>query len=687
MAQPYAPLLQQMLLEFQNQRLESTERIAQSILRINPKDLVVLQVFGLALAMQGRLLEAVSLLTRAAALDAKNPELLSNLAKAQHGANLFSDAVQTFEKLNRLVPNNAHILTDMGTSYGKLRQYEKAGACYDKALSLAPNYFLAWSNRGNLLLEQGLPEQAIASYETALQHNSEYAETWMNYGNAFFELGRFDDARQAHERALSINPVYGEAWSNHGNAMQELKRSDDALLSYQRAYELIPTHPFLIGQLLNAYSSNCDWKQSEPLIPLAIEVVGQSKAAVPPFVLLQTPASLAMQQRAAQTFIQERLPVVSPNKLSIKHPTEGRKIRIAYFSTDFKEHPVGILMENLIRLHDRSRFEVLGIFLAKRTDDALEARLAKTFDHTIDIFGINDQQAQKLLLEQDIDIAIDLNGHTAGARTGLFARKIAPLQMNYLGYAGTSGADFYDYLIADQVTIPPEHQIHYTEKVAYLPHSFFPADTLISHEQMGALPTRLSQDLPEEGFVFASFNNAYKITPAIFSVWMDLLKQVPNSVLWLSKPSDSAALHLRTQALSHGIDPEHIIFAKRVPARVDHLSRLRLADLFLDTMYFNAHTTAADALWAGVPVLTIQGDTFASRVAASQLTALRMSDLITHSIEEYAAKALELASDHAKLKSIRYQQEMNRTTAPLFDTKQYVIDLESLYINSLQEKS
>jgi protein O-GlcNAc transferase len=687
MALPYAPLLQQMLLEFQNQQLESTERIAQSILRINPKDLVALQVFGLALAMQGRLLEAVPLLSKAAALDAKNPELLSNLAKAQHGANLFSEAIQTFEKLNRLVPNNAQILTDMGTSYGKLRQYEKAGACYDKALSLVPNYFLAWSNRGNLLLEQGFPEQAIASYETALQHNSEYAETWTNYGNAFFELGRFDDARQAHEKALSLNPIYGEAWSNHGNAMQELKRSADALLSYQRAYDLVPAHPFLIGQLLNAYTTNCDWKQSEALISLAIEAVEQSKAAVPPFVLLQTPASLALQLRAAKTFIRERLPAVSPNQISIKRPIDGRKIRIAYLSTDFKEHPVGILMENLIRLHDRSRFEVIGVFLAKRTDDVLEARLAQSFDRSIDLFGINDQQAQQYLLEQGIDIAIDLNGHTAGARTGLFARKIAPLQINYLGYAGTSGADFYDYLIADRVTVPPDHQVHYTEKMAYLPHSFFPADTLITYEQMGSLPARQSQDLPDEGFVFASFNNAYKITPAIFLIWMNLLKQVPNSVLWLSKPSDSAVLHLQTQAKSCGVEPERIIFAKRVPARVDHLSRLRLADLFLDTMYFNAHTTAADALWAGVPVLTIQGDTFASRVAASQLCALQMPELITYSLEEYADKALELAKNSSILKSLRDQQENHRSVAPLFNTKQYVRDLESLYINCLQQKS
>jgi len=303
------------------------------------------------------------------------------------------------------------------------------------------------------------------------------------------------------------------------------------------------------------------------------------------------------------------------------------------------------------------------------------------------LFGLNDPAAQDLVVDQKIDIAIDLNGHTAGARTGLFSKKIAPIQVSYLGYAGTSGADFYNCLIADQVAIPLEHHLHYTEKIAYLPHSFFPVDTSIAPEQFGDLPTRASQGLPDTGFIFACFNNSYKINPPIFSVWMDLLKQVPGSVLWLSKASSKAIENLQKEAQARGADPSRLVFATRVPARVDHLSRLRLADLFLDTPNYNAHATAADSLWAGVPVLTILGRTFAGRVAASQLSALGLPELIVHSDEEYTAKALELALHPEQLKELKERLENNRYQTPLFNTKQYIKDLEGLYESLLQKRA
>ena len=303
------------------------------------------------------------------------------------------------------------------------------------------------------------------------------------------------------------------------------------------------------------------------------------------------------------------------------------------------------------------------------------------------MFGIHDQEAQNLVIEHGLDIAIDLNGHTAGARTGLFARKIAPLQINYLGYAGTLGANFYDYLIADRVAVPQEHAMHYSEKLAYMPNSFFPADTLVHHEDFGSIPSRDSQGLPEEAFVFACFNNSYKIEPQVFTLWMKLLQQVNNSVLWLSMPSELAKQNLLESAKKLGVDPTRLIFASRVPARKDHLSRLRVADLFLDTPYFNAHTTAADALWVGVPVLTQIGETFAGRVAASQLSALGMPELIVHTQDEYFAKALELATQPQLLKEIRAKQWSNRLSTPLFNTKQYVKDLEGLFCDLLEQKS
>ncbi|MBU3554773.1 tetratricopeptide repeat protein [Polynucleobacter sp. UB-Piko-W3] len=686
MTPAYAPLIQQMMLEFQNQRLESAERIARSILRVNSKDILALQVQGLCLAMQGRAEESIEPFAKAAKLDSKNSELLTNLAKAQHQAEFYGDAVQTFEKLNRLTPNKPQVLTDMGTSYAKLRQYDQSKAAYEKAISLDPNYFLAWSNRGNLQAEQGYPLEAIASYERALQLNPSYAEAWTNYGNAFFDLGRFDDACKAHDQALSCNVHYAEAWFNKGNSLNELKQGESALEHYSRAYELKPDIPFLMGQLMNSLAINCSWDSNDRLITEVLRAVAENKPACPPFMLLQTPADLALQRKSAEIYIREHTPYENLSNFQSleKKKHASRRIRIGYFSSDLKDHPVGILMENLLRLHDRSRFEIFGYFLSKKSNDELENSLVSSFDHSLDLFGKHDDEVCKLVSEHDLDIAIDLNGHTAGARTGLFARRMAALQVNYLGYAGTTGANFYDYLIADQVAIPSHYHSHFSEKIAYMPHSFFPADTLIARENFGSIPARKSQGLPEEGFIFASFNNAYKITQNIFSTWMKLLQNVENSVLWLSMPSQSAMKNLLASAQKYHIDSTRIIFAKRESARVDHLSRLRLANLFLDTPYFNAHTTAADALWAGVPVLTQIGETFAGRVAASQLSALGMPELIVNTDDEYYAKAMELASNAQLLSALRNKQEANRLTTPLFNTRQYVKDLESLYASFLE---
>ena len=685
MAQPYAPLLQQMMLEFQSQRLESAERIARSILRINSKDIVALQVQGLCMAMQGRVAESIEPFTKASVLDPKNPELLTNLAKAQYGANLFSESVKTYEKLNRLIPNNAQILTDMGTSYAKLKDYDKAFSLYNKAIELQPQYYLVWSNRGNLLADLSFSLEAIDNYQKSLELNANYPEAWTNYGNALFDLGRFEEARLAHEKALTLNPNYAEAWSNHGNALLELKSGENAYESYRNAYALKPLHPYLIGQLLSAKLTSCIWDDVDPTVSQMLSLLADNNAVTIPFALLQTPASLELQKRCAQIFVADRYPGIDSQQIEKRNRAPDDKIRIGYFSSDFKNHPVGILMQNLIHLHDRSKFEVLGFFLNPKSNDEVESGLISSFDSTFELFGLNDTSAKNLILEQELDMAIDLNGHTAGARTGLFSKKIAPLQVNYLGYAGTSGSDFYDYLIADEVSIPESHQDFFTEKIARLPHSFFPVDTSISITALGDLPTRESQGLPAAGFIFSCFNNSYKINPNIFDLWMRLLKQVPDSVLWLSKTSEKAMNNLQNEAIARGVDARRLVFATRVLARKDHLSRLRLADLFLDTPNYNAHATAADALWAGVPVLTQLGQTFAGRIAASQLSALGMPELIVNTPEEYYAKALELATQPQLIKDLRMKHEANRLTAPLFNIKEYVRDLEKLYMNFLEQ--
>ncbi len=687
MTQAYASMTQQMLQAFQSQHFETAERLSKMILRLNDRDLAALQVFGISLAMQGRVAESVAPLYKASQQDQQNPELLSNLAKAQHGASMYAEAILTYKKLDRLNPGSPQILTDMATALAKSKLYDEAAVFFNKAIAIQPDYFLAWSNQGNLLAEMGFPINAIASYERALHLNPEYAETWTNYGNAMFDLGRYQEARLAHERALELSPHYAEAWSNYGNTLLELKDPRD-YVAYQKAYALSPDHPFLLGQLFSAAMSQCDWKNSQDFASKIISHAELGEKVARPFILLQTNASLKLQKLAAETYIKDRVSLAKSNTPDSPKRIEGReKIRIGYVSSDFKDHPVGILMENLLKTHNREQFEVYGFFLNTPTGDPVEHRLTDAFDATFNLHGVSDSEAADLVRANQLDMAIDLNGHTSGARTLLFARKIAPIQVNYLGYAGTSGADFYDALIADEVAIPQEHKAHYSEPIIYLPNSFFPVDTSIPVGDLGTLPSKASQGLPEAGFIFACFNNAYKITPDIFDVWMKLLKEVPGSILWLSKPSPAALLNLQKEAENRGVHSSRLIFATRTPARTEHLSRLRLADLFLDTPNYNAHATAADALWAGLPVLTQIGDTFAGRVAASQLSALGLNELITHSKGEYVAKALEFARHPLILKSIRQQLEENRLDSPLFNTKQYVENLESLMIGLISKAS
>ena len=681
----YAPLIQQMLQAFQEQKLESAEHLSRSILKINSNDLVALQIAGLIKAFQGKALEAVPIFEKVIELDPKNPEALNNLSKAQFTAELYNGAIQSFLKLNKFYPNNPQILTDLGTSYAKLRQYEKAKVYLDQAIKLQPDYFIALTNMGNLLSDQGYFSEAVVCYEKAIAINSLYPEAWTNLGNALHELGMLKEAEEAHESALKINPNYAEAWSNIGNVLLDRKKADLANKSFQKAYSLKPSHPYLIGQLYATQLTSCIWENSKISEQEVLSNIVAGRMACMPFISLQTSAALDIQQRSARTFIADRFPEISGQTLPLRDIKPGEKIRVGYFSSDFKEHPVGILFENLIRFHDFERFDIRGYFLNSPTGDKVEESIKRSLNQTYDLFLMTNDHAKKMILDHQLDIAIDLNGHTQGARTGLFSHGIAPVQVNYLGYAGTLGANYYQYIIADRVVIPENHKQFYDEQVAYLPNSFFPIDTSVNYKSISLLQDRSSQGLPHDCFVFACFNNAYKITPEIFSIWMNLLRRNPNSVLWLSKPSDIAIDNLKKEALKRDIDPRRLIFASRVADRAEHLGRLALADLFLDTPHYNAHATAADALWSGLPVLTMIGNTFASRVAASQLSALNLSEMITHSMVEYEAKAMELASNPTILLDIRNRISNSRETAPLFNSRQYVNDLENLYISFLKK--
>jgi len=410
--------------------------------------------------------------------------------------------------------------------------------------------------------------------------------------------------------------------------------------------------------------------------------IERDEAASPPYHLLGLLGSARLQRKAAETWVREQCPPdpalgAFSRVAAVPAAAAQRKIRIGYFSADFRNHPVSILAAETFESHDRSRFEITAFAFGPPSEDAMRTRLERAFDQFIDVRDRSDRQIALLAREMHIDIAVDLSGFTQHCRPGIFALRAAPLQVSFLGYPGTMGAPYMDYLLADPTVIPEESRVHYREQILYLPHSVLPHDS----QQPIAAPglTRRQAGLPDSGFVFCGFNNVAKITPDTFASWMRILTAVQGSVLWLSANNPTAQSNLRREAAMRGVDPERLIFAARVASLPEHLARQRLADLFLDTLPYNAHTTASDALWAGLPVLTQLGETFAGRVAASLLTAIDLPDLITSTPEQYQALAIALGKDPARLALIKDRLAHNRLTTPLFDTRRFTQHLETAF--------
>ena len=522
-----------------------------------------------------------------------------------------------------------------------MKQFDAAIACYDKAIALKPNYAEAYSNRGNALKELKQFETALASYDMA----------------------------------ISLKPDFAEAYSNRGNALQELKQFDAALASYDKAFSLKPDHDYLLGMRQHARMFISDWQDFESsVLKLSLKIQGNVKATscLTALALLM---SLPEHRKAAEIWSTDRYPY-NPSLGSIPKRSKQAKIKIGYYSADFHNHATAYLIAQLFELHDKDKFEIIAFSFGPDEKDGMRSRIAQTFDQFIDVTTLSDKAIAQLSREIGIDIAVDLKGLTQDCRLGIFSFKAAPIQVSYLGYPGTLGTEYMDYLIADRVLIPPESQQYYSEKIVYLPGSYQVNDRkrVISQTKFN----RQEMGLPEEGFVFCCFNNNYKITPPVFDVWVRILNAVEKSVLWLFEDNSTAATNLRKEAQRRGLDPARLVFAKRMDLP-EHLARHSLADLFLDTLPCNAHTTASDALWAGLPVLTRMGESFASRVAGSLLHAIGLPELVTESEEDYEALAVELGTNPVKLKAIKAKLEKNRLTTPLFDTPLFAKHIEAAY--------
>jgi protein O-GlcNAc transferase len=623
----------------------------------------------------GRYQEALASYDRGLAIKADDINALSNRAIALKELRRYDEAMASCEKALTIDPNAIGALVTRGNVLIELKRYEEALASFQRALAIRPGDLDALNNSGVALTHMQRFGEALACFDRALAIDPIQAGVLDSRGVALFAIGRFEDALASYDRALAIEADHAEALYHRGLALANLWRYDEAIAAWQRALTIDPRHPHAFGALAFYQLMVCNWTETERIAAELERVLAEQSAVLEPFTLLAYSVAPAEQLRHTRRYVRDRMPTISQSwPVRMRQPSD--KIRVAYLSSSFQRHPTGWQIAELFELHDRARFEVLGVSYGADDGSDIRARLVKAFDQFHDVTLRGDREVAQLLFDLGIDIAVDLKGHTEQARPWILAGRPAPIQVSYFGYTATMGVDFIDYVLADRIVLPFDQQDHYSEKIVHIPDCYWVNDS--KRQVADEVPSRHSVGLPEDGFVFCCFNNSYKLTPPLFDVWMRLLRQVEGSVLWLLQTSDVGVRNLRSEAQARGIDPARLIFAPKMEIS-RHLARHRLADLFLDNLPVNAHTAASDALWVGLPVLTCPGHSFIGRVAASLLHAIGLPELVTASLDEYEALALRLARDREALQAIRRRLEANRNTYPLFDTHRLRRHIEAAY--------
>jgi predicted O-linked N-acetylglucosamine transferase (SPINDLY family) len=670
---------------------------------------------GIALNQLKRYQDAIASFDQAIAIQPSFSQAWCSRANALHELKQDQQAIDSYDQALAAQPTNAEAWYRRGVALHSGKQYQAAIGSFDQVIGLRPDHADALFSRGNTLVELKLHEQAIVNFEQALALRPEHAEAYSNYGIALNELKQHQAAIDSFDRAIALKPDLASAynnrgcalaclkqhqlavdsydkaialesdqagaWCNRGVALLELKQHQAAIDSYGQAMALQPDMPFVQGPRLHIKKLICDWHGAEDETAELLARIDQNAKVSTSFSVLALTDSPRLQRKAAEIWANDRFP---PNLELGPIPKHSRreKIRLGYFSMDFNNHPVSHLTAELFETHDRDKFEVYAFSFGVNTKDEMRTRLEAGFDRFIDVWNKSERDIAELARHMAIDIAIDLAGFTGDSRTGIFARRAAPLQVNYLGYPGTMGASYMDYLIADRQLIPEDARPHYAEQIVYLPDTYMVNDT--THQISERSFTREELGLPAEGFVFCCFNASYKIAPSTFDGWMRILNQVTGSVLWLSVDNPVAVERLRKEAEQRGVAADRLVFARKLPLLAEHLARHSAADLFIDTLPYNAHTTASDALWAGLPVLTCLGESFASRVAASLLNAIGLPELIASSQQEYETLAVQLALNPERMQAIRQKLARHRLSTALFDTPRFTRHLEDAYTQMLE---
>jgi protein O-GlcNAc transferase len=667
---------------------------------------------GVALIAVGRHGEAIGSFDRAIAGKPDFAQAHLWRAKVLSGLGRYAEALGAIDKAAAIAPSVGEAWFGRGNILAELGRNGEAIEAYDRALALAPQSIEGWFNRGLALIAVGRHDEATASFDrvidykpdfaqarllrakvllnvgrtgdalegvdTVLQREPNLAEAWLGRANVLSELKRGEEAFAACERAIALKPDLAEAWLGRGNLFAGIKRHDEAFAAYDRAVALSPELGGAASHRLHAKLHMCDWTGLDTEVAKVLSGVKEQKLSNDPFAFLAISPSAADQLACARRYVQEQ-PAFSPLWRGEVYAHD--RIRIAYLSADFGEHPVAYLAAGLFEQHDKSRFEVTGISFGPDPNSPTRNRIKGAFERFEDVRGKSDQAIAELIRRLEIDIAVDLMGLTEENRLNVLARRAAPIQVNYLGYPGTTGAGYIDYILADPTIIPEHQKASYAEQVVWLPDAYQINDN--SRRISEHTPARRECGLPETAFVFCCFNNNYKITPEIFDIWMRLLRATENSVLWLLEANAAAAANLRREAEKRGVSSQRLVFAPKISV-ADHLARQRQADLFLDTLPYNAHTTASDALWAGLPLLTCAGSTFAGRVAGSLLKAAGLPELVTTSLADYEALAFRLAHDRPLLDSLKAKLKRNRESCSLFDTRRSTRHIEAAYIRMWQ---
>jgi protein O-GlcNAc transferase len=709
-AAPTGDLLNRAIAAHQYGDRVQAERLYRQVLSKEKRNTDALHYFGLLQAENGHLEEAAQLLGQGIRFGAQSPDVHANLGRILNLLNRHQDALKSYEKALAMNAHHASALVNYAGTLLALNLPEKALPILDRLIENDPSSSIALHNRCIALLDLGRHEDAIAATEKILSRNPKDADAWSRRGIAFAALHCYPEAVAAYRKSLDLRPrsaavlnmlgdvnlnlnrpdeaatnydaaiatdkTYAPAWFGRGKLLAALGRHQDAFDAFDRAYALQPELPFVEGYRIHAKLHVCDWSNLSREIDRLRKNVRARKPAAPPFTMLAVSPSPAEQHLCAQAYVKQTFPASGVATWS--GPVyDHDKIRIAYVSGEFRDHPTAYLTAELFECHDKERFEVCAVSTRANDDGgSMRRRISQVLDVFFDAGQLSSHDIAEWIRQKEIDVLIDLNGYSGHERAGIFALKPAPIQVNYLAFPGTMGADWMDYIIADAALVDDDEHAFFSEKLVYLPDTYQPNDRRrpISSRRY----TRGEMGLPDDGFIYCCFNATYKITPFVFDVWMRALRDVDGSVLWLLESNAAVEENLKREAERRGVGRERLVFARAMPLS-EHLSRLQLADLFLDTLPYNAHTTASDALWSGVPVLTCRGSAFAGRVADSLLRAIGLEELVTPSLAEYAKLAVAIAKDADALANFKSKLQRNRESHPLFDTPRYARSLEAAY--------